>query len=115
MPHFEHTGGFVLRKIPFAVYTKSVEYLPKIALSISQYEKLFRFVSKDAISFYTPLINTTPNVFPNNARLHATPHLAAALFILIIIKQLYGPVYEAFGFTSGGIEFRTFLLNVFRI
>ncbi|RCV64455.1 hypothetical protein C5S53_08575 [Methanophagales archaeon] len=88
MPHSEHTGGFVLRKIPVAVYTKSVEYRPKIARSISQYEKLFRFVSKDAISFYSLLINTTPSVFPNKARLHAITHFAAVLFILIIIKQL---------------------------
>jgi len=76
---------------------------------------LFRFVSKDTISFYPPLINTTPNVFPNNACLHATPHLAAAIFILIIIKQLYVQGYKAFGSTSGGIEFQTLLLNAFII
>jgi hypothetical protein len=101
---------------------------------------LFRFVSKDTISFYPPLINTTSNVFPNNARLHVITHLAAVLFILFIIKpfpinarlhvithlaavlfilfiikQLYGPLYKPFAFTPGGIKFQTLLLNAFII
>jgi hypothetical protein len=79
------------------------------------YEKLFRFVSKDAISFYPPLISTTSNVFPINARLHVIPHLATVIFFLFVIKQLYELVYKPFGFTPGGIEFQTLLLNAFII
>jgi hypothetical protein len=41
-----------------------------------------------------------------------SPNLDAALFILIIIKQLYGSVYNPFGSTSGGINFQTLLLNI---
>nr|CBH36746.1 hypothetical protein BSM_02230 [uncultured archaeon] len=47
--------------------------------------------------------------------MHVIPHLASVVFILFIIKQLYGLGYKPFGFTSGGIEFQTLLLNAFII
>ena len=43
-----------------------------------------RIPDRKVALFYPPLINTTPNFFPDNARLHATSHLAAVPFILII-------------------------------
>nr|AAU82196.1 hypothetical protein GZ11H11_3 [uncultured archaeon GZfos11H11] len=47
--------------------------------------------------------------------MHVIPHLATVIFFLFVIKQLYGLVYKPFGFTSGGIEFQTLLLNAFII
>lgn len=53
------------------------------------YEKLFRFVFKDTIFFYPPLLNITPNVFPNNARLYVITHLATFIVIFFFAEFLY--------------------------